>query len=50
MAASYNVRVNLPDIADAELRASLAAQAREALAAVRKEVERLEAIVEGRLT
>ena len=50
MAAAYNVRVNLPDIADAQMRDSLRAQAAEALAAVRKEIERLEAIVEGRLT
>jgi formiminotetrahydrofolate cyclodeaminase len=50
MAAAYNVRVNLPDIVDAQMRDSLRAQAAEALAAVRKEVERLETIVEGRLT
>jgi formiminotetrahydrofolate cyclodeaminase len=49
MAAAYNVRVNLPDIADAPLRDGLRAQASEALAGVREQVDRLEAIVEGRL-
>lgn len=50
MAAAYNVRVNLPDIADERARESLRAQAAEALAAVRKEVDRLELVVEGRLS
>ena len=50
MAAAYNVRVNLPDIAEAPLLESLRAQAAEALAAVREQVDRLEAIVDRRLT
>jgi glutamate formiminotransferase/formiminotetrahydrofolate cyclodeaminase len=49
MAAAYNVRVNLPDVAEASLRDGLRAQAAEALAAVRAQVDRLEAIVDRRL-
>jgi hypothetical protein len=42
--------VNLVDVTDEQVRESLRTQAAVALAAVRKEVDRLEDIVEGRLT
>ena len=48
-AAAYNVRINLPDIADAAERARLAREAGAALAAVRSEADRLAGIVETRL-
>jgi glutamate formiminotransferase/formiminotetrahydrofolate cyclodeaminase len=48
-AAAYNVRINLPDIADAAERARLAREADAALAAVRSEADRLAGIVEARL-
>jgi formiminotetrahydrofolate cyclodeaminase len=49
MAAAYNVRVNLPGVAGAPLRESLREQAAEALAAVREQTDRVEAIVDRRL-
>jgi formiminotetrahydrofolate cyclodeaminase len=48
-AAAWNVRVNLPDIADAPERARLAREAETALATVRSEADRLAGIVDARL-
>ena len=48
-AAAYNVKINLPDIADAAERARLAREAETALATVRFEADRLAGIVEARL-
>ncbi len=49
MAAAYNVRVNLPDIADADTRERLRFRAAEALAAVCGEIAEIERTVDGRL-
>jgi formiminotetrahydrofolate cyclodeaminase len=48
-AAAYNVRINLPDIADAAERARLARETDAALVSVRAEADRLSGIVETRL-
>lgn len=45
-AAAYNVRINLPDIADAAERTRLARETDAALASVRSEADRLAGIVE----
>jgi len=49
LAASYNVRVNLPSIADRSLRASLSARAREALAGVQAAADRIAHLLEDTL-
>jgi len=49
MAAAYNVRVNLPGVADSGLRARIASETSDALEEVRQAVERLERAVESRL-
>ena len=48
-AAAYNVRVNLPSVADPSLRRRLAAETAEALAAVREIVGGIEQAVEARM-
>jgi formiminotetrahydrofolate cyclodeaminase len=48
-AAAYNVRINLPDIADAAERTRLAHETEAALVSVRAEADRLAGIVETRL-
>ena len=48
-AAAYNVRINLPDVADAAERARLARETAAALVSVRTEADRLAGIVETRL-
>lgn len=48
-AASYNVKINLPGIADAAERARLERETGAALASARSEAERLAVIVEARL-
>ncbi len=48
-AAAYNVRINLPDIADAAERARLARETDAALLSARSEADRLAGIVEARL-
>jgi formiminotetrahydrofolate cyclodeaminase len=48
-AAAYNVRINLPDIADAAERARLERETGAALASVRSQTERLARLVETRL-
>jgi formiminotetrahydrofolate cyclodeaminase len=48
-AAAYNVRINLPKIADAAERKRLARETEAALVAVRSEADRLAGIVETRL-
>jgi formiminotetrahydrofolate cyclodeaminase len=49
MAASYNVRVDLPDLADPQAREQIRALAVEALTAVQKTVEEIERAVDRRL-
>ena len=48
-AAAYNVRINLPQVADAAERARLARETDAALVATRAEADRLAGIVETRL-
>jgi len=49
LAASYNVRVNLPAIIDQSLRASLSARARDALAGVQAAADRIARLLEDTL-
>jgi len=49
LAASYNVRVNLPSITDQSLRASLSARAREALAETQAAASRIARLLEDTL-